>query len=142
MAVKKGLHTVDLKIASLTGKHFGGKAKEVYVDMDDSMIGVLPAHQPEFYKFNAASVSFINENGEEEKYYVYDGFLEIEQDQVLVAVKDIYKPGEITVDEVKEEIKSMEKEIESLPEEEVDKKRKLEEELEKKKVLLQKLMFS
>ncbi len=142
MAAKKTLTTVDLKLASLTGKHYGAEVKEVYVDMDDSMIGVLPSHQPEFYKFNAASVTFINSNGEEEKYYVYDGFLEVEQDQVLIAVRDIFKPDEISVEKVKEEISSIEKEIEGLPEEELDRNRKLQEELDRKKVLLQKLMFA
>ncbi|WP_457567772.1 FoF1 ATP synthase subunit delta/epsilon [Desulfurobacterium sp.] len=141
MAAKNTLTTVEVKLASLTGKHLSGNAKEVYVDMDDSMIGVLPGHQPEFYRFSAAAVSYITPEGKEEKCYAYDGFLEIEQDQVLIAVRDIFQPGEIKPEDVEKEIEKLQEELKNLPEEEeVEKKAKLEKEIEKKQYLLRKLL--
>ncbi|WP_297446839.1 ATP synthase F1 subunit epsilon [Desulfurobacterium sp.] len=139
MAAKNTLTTVEVRVASLTGKHVSGIAKEVYVDMDNSAIGVLPEHQPEFYRFAAAIVTFITPDGKEERFYAYDGFLEIEQDQVLIAVRDIFRPGEIAPEDVEKEIKELEKELKNLPEEKVEKKVKLEKEIEKKTYLLRKL---
>ncbi|WP_022846981.1 MULTISPECIES: ATP synthase F1 subunit epsilon [unclassified Desulfurobacterium] len=142
MAAKNILTAVEVRIASLTGKHISGIAKEVYVDMDNSVVGVLPGHQPEFYRFAAAAVTFITPDGKEEKCYAYDGFLEIEQDQVLIAVRDIFRPGEIATEDVEKEIRELEEELRNLPEEEVDKKVKLEREIEKKTYLLRKLSFN
>ncbi|OMH41365.1 hypothetical protein [Desulfurobacterium indicum] len=140
MAAKNTLTALDVRIASMTGKHIASAAKEVYVDMDDSAVGILPGHQPEFYKFAAAAVLVITPENKEENCFVYDGFLEIEQDQVLIAAKDIFRPGEITAEEIEEEIKKLEKELKSLPEEEAVKKAKLESEIEKKRYLLRKVL--
>ncbi len=130
---------LELKVASLSGKHKEDRAREVYVDMDSQMIGVLPEHQPEFYKFKAAVVSW-GEGESFEKCVVYDGFAQVEPDSVYVAARDIFEIGQLKPSDVESELKELEDELSKTPEEDIETRKKLEREIDLKKALLSKLL--
>jgi F-type H+-transporting ATPase subunit epsilon len=130
--------SIELHIASLSGKQIKASVKEVYVETADGVVGVLPGHQPEFYSVGAGTVKYIEENGKEGETVVYDGFVQIEPYAVRIGVKDIVKPSEINVQEIKAEIENLKAKIEGLSEEESEKISEIEKEIEKRESLISK----
>jgi len=138
MATKGLPAEMKLQLASATGKHYELTVKEVYVETDDGDLGVLPGHQPEFYRISAGFVSCKAENGEEVRKLVYNGFVQIEPEVVRIGVQEIYEPGEVDTAALEREIEELKEALEALSEEEEVKRAEVEAEITRKEKLLRK----
>ncbi len=139
MATVKGIPSeLKLYLASSTGKHYEIDASEVYVELEDGVVGVLPGHQPEFYSISAGFVEWKSVSGEEGRKLLFDGFVQIEPDVVRIGVHEIYEPGEVDVAAIEAEVKKMEEQLSALTEEEEEARKDLEKKIKAKKLLIEK----
>ncbi|WP_457754937.1 ATP synthase F1 subunit epsilon [Thermovibrio ammonificans] len=129
---------MKLQLASATGKHYELTVKEVYVETDDGDLGVLPGHQPEFYRISAGFVSCRTADGEEVRKLVYNGFVQVEPDFVRIGVQEIYEPGEVDVEAVEREVAELKELLTSLGEEEEARRAEVEAEIARKEKLIRK----
>jgi len=139
MATVKGIPTtMELQLASATGKHYELEVKEVYLETEDGDIGVLPGHQPELYSIGAGFVICKTTDGQEVKKLVYAGFAQIEPDVVRVGVQEIYEPGEVDIEAIEREIGQLKEKLTALSAEETEARARIEREIRRKEELIKK----
>jgi F-type H+-transporting ATPase subunit epsilon len=68
---------MHVEIVSAEAGIFSGKARMLFAPAVMGEVGVLPQHTPLLTKIKPGEVRVINENGEEEFFYVSGGILEI-----------------------------------------------------------------
>lgn len=92
---------LQLAVVSPEGALFSGEASHVVVTTVYGDVGIYPGHAPLLAKLAPGPLRCIDEQGEEQIFYVPAGFLEVQPDQTIVLADTALRAEELDAAQAK-----------------------------------------
>lgn len=93
-----------LEIITPIGKKFSQEIEFVKVRTTEGDMGILPNHAPFVAALQPEEISIKVTKGNEIKYYISNGFIEINNNNVTIIVDEALLPEEIDIEMAKKEV--------------------------------------
>ncbi len=98
------MSTFQLEIVTPVGKTFEGEATYVLVRTVDGDMGILPNHAPFVSALQPNEIKINLSKEKEVRYYISNGFLEINNNKVVIIVDEAMLPEEIDLEKARKEV--------------------------------------
>lgn len=96
------MSTIHVNIVSAEQSIFDGAAAMVFAPAEMGEVGILPQHAPLLTRLRAGQVRVRDERGEEQKFFVTGGLLEVQPDEVSVLADTLMRARELDASAAKE----------------------------------------
>ncbi|MGI8575079.1 MAG: F0F1 ATP synthase subunit epsilon [Egibacteraceae bacterium] len=111
---------MEVHLVSAERELFAGEAQAVYARSVDGEIGILPGHQPAVLALGGAPLKIVTAEGEELRFAVHRGFLQMAQNTVTVLADVAEASHDIDAGRARERAEQLEREINERADEELD----------------------
>ena len=101
----------NLRILGADKMFYDGEAFSMVVPLTDGKYGILANHRNMLSSIIPGKLSFVTSDKEEVVCAVSNGFVKIENNEVLICVEDIETPDEIDIERAKADVKSAKERI-------------------------------
>lgn len=105
-----------LEIVTPTGNKFSKEVEFLKVRTTEGDMGILPNHAPFVAALKPEEIKIRIEKGNEELYYISNGFIEINNNKVTIIVDEALKPEEIDIETAKKEVALVQEKLKKLNE--------------------------
>lgn len=105
-----------LEIVTPIGKKFSKEVEFLKVRTTEGDMGILPNHAPFVAALKPEEIKIRIEKGNEELYYISNGFIEINNNKVTIIVDEALKPEEIDIETAKKEVELAQEKLKKLNE--------------------------
>ena len=105
-----------LEIVTPIGKKFSQEIEFLKVRTTEGDMGILPNHAPFVAALKPEEIKIRIEKGNEELYYISNGFIEINNNKVVIIVDEALKPEEIDIETAKKEVALAQEKLKKLNE--------------------------
>ena len=93
-----------LEIVTPIGKKFSQDIEFLKVRTTEGDMGILPNHAPFVAGLKPEEIKVRIEKGNEVKYYISNGFIEVNSNKVVIIVDEALLPEEIDIETAKREV--------------------------------------